>query len=800
MDLYPPQADVLASGLLDSGFSCLLQMATGSGKTWLAQRAADTVLQRGYRAVYLAPLKALASELAEGWQRRLPDFKVGIFTGDFGTAGRAYPTAFHEANLLIMTPERLDFCTRAWRSHWNWIPLVDLVIVDEFHLLGDGRRGARLEGALSRFQRLNPFARLLCLSATMGNRTELAEWLDAVEYDSDWRPVPLDWRIVRFRRADDKPALLRETVDTCVRNGGKSLVFVQSRRRAEQLAQQLKAAGFRAVHHHAGLARGVRKQVEKGFRGGDHDVMVATSTLEMGLNLPVRQVVLYDMQQFDGQGYRPLAVNSVWQRVGRAGRPGLDNTGEAVLLAPSWDREANRYSAGAFEPILSGFADERALSEQIVVEVAGRYVRTRGQVEALMRRSLAACQGRLPAERVRHVLGTLLASGMLTESDRGPEEDTPARLHVTRLGRIAVRHMLYPATVRHFMDACSKNELTFFDLLLLAVSAPDCEPVLPVDFEELEELRQQLSAEPSRLLKNGEAESQCGAGGRRFLSSLKMALAIRALTRGEDPTTLADRLGCYPFELERLAGSVERLLLAMHALLTVAADEAQPDAAVGWQADRVTVAERAEVLRAMVVACIDEAAVTLTRIKGIGPKLAARLVEHGIGDIEALAQANTAALAQVPGVSADRAERVIADAKIVSELRTADSYRERDGAAMPVVAERRTPTGVDPYRLRRALELRVIPLNARRWRVTGGSDPHRVEQVDVGYRCDCADFGKGHRNCKHVLAVRMHRRDRDLGDALAARRDTGTGLGVDLIQLWADRTSAEPLRRAGGWR
>jgi helicase len=150
LNLYPPQADVVNSGLLDSGFSCLLQMATGSGKTWLAQRAVATVLERGYRAIYLAPLKALASELAEAWQQRLPSHQVGIFTGDFGNAGRGYPTAFSDADLLVMTPERLDFCTRAWRSHWNWIPLVDLVVVDEFHLLGDGRRGARLEGTLSR--------------------------------------------------------------------------------------------------------------------------------------------------------------------------------------------------------------------------------------------------------------------------------------------------------------------------------------------------------------------------------------------------------------------------------------------------------------------------------------------------------------------------------------------------------------------------------------------------------------------------------------------------------------------------
>ena len=59
----------------------------------------------------------------------------------------------------------------------------------------------------------------------------------------------------------------------------------------------------------------------------------------MGLNLPARQVVLYDLQTFDGTDFVPLSVNTVWQRAGRAGRRGLDTQGEVVLIAPSWDRE-----------------------------------------------------------------------------------------------------------------------------------------------------------------------------------------------------------------------------------------------------------------------------------------------------------------------------------------------------------------------------------------------------------------------------------------------------------------------------
>src|SRR5262249_17100589 len=162
-----------------------------------------------------------------------------------------------------------DACTRCWQSYWGWVPEVDLVVVDEFHLLGDGPRGARLEGALSRVRRLNPFLRLLCLSATLGNREELSDWLGAVDCAPPRRPAPLDWKVIRYRKATDKPGLLRRVVERNVGGGGKSLVFVQSRRRAEELCRLLQGWQFRCAHHHAGLGQEKRAQVEEAFRHGE---------------------------------------------------------------------------------------------------------------------------------------------------------------------------------------------------------------------------------------------------------------------------------------------------------------------------------------------------------------------------------------------------------------------------------------------------------------------------------------------------------------------------------------------------
>ena len=112
------------------------------------------------RALYLTPLRALAEELVSEWVKEFEGFEVGIFTGDYGRGGQAFPTPYREASVLIMTPERLDFCARTWRSHWNWIPEVDLVVVDEVHLLGAGHGGATWHTFTwprpsKRFRRLN---------------------------------------------------------------------------------------------------------------------------------------------------------------------------------------------------------------------------------------------------------------------------------------------------------------------------------------------------------------------------------------------------------------------------------------------------------------------------------------------------------------------------------------------------------------------------------------------------------------------------------------------------------------------
>jgi helicase len=781
--LSPAQQEVLDHGLLQTGFDCILQMPTGSGKTWLAEEAIEGVLRQGRRAVYLTPLRALAQELAGRWGTRFAPHPVGTFTGDFGTPGRPFPVPFAQAHLLVMTPERLDACTRCWQSHWGWLPEVDLVVVDEFHLLGDGLRGARLEGALSRARRLNPFLRLLCLSATLGNREELSDWLGAVEYASDWRPIPLDWKVVRYKRATDKPELLRQVVAENVGTGGKSLVFVQSRRRAEEICRQLQSWQFRAAHHHAGLLHENRANVEGAFRRGETDVLVATATLEMGLNLPVRQVVLYDLQAFDGNEFRPLSCRSVWQRGGRAGRPGLDTRGEAVLLAAAWDRQAETYVKGRFEPIRSGLACPRALAEQALVEVSAGLARSPLQLGRIFGASLAARQKRLPD--VDRVVREMLAAGMLAWAQTEDEEARCTKLKATRLGRIAVRHFLAPSTVLLFRRFFDLGEVaTFLDLLLVAASCPDCEPLLPVDYEELEALGAKFQGERSRLLAGRQREvvATLGIGGKRLLSALKTSLAVREWTRLGDADRVADSLSCYPFEVHRLVETMDRLLTGMRGVL----DSPEPADQPAPIEEEVTVGERLRALHRMVVAGLDEEAITLTLVAGIGPKLARRLKGIGIEDVECLAQASAEDLAGVRGISRDRASRWIDEAVRLLPKRSGYGYRE--GGPTASVRCGGFPSEIDPYRLRRALDLKVSGGDGDTYCVTGGLGPHRVQSRQGHLHCDCADFDAG-MVCKHLLAVRLRRGDETLSRLARQLRSGGAETGLDLFDLWYDQAA-----------
>jgi predicted flap endonuclease-1-like 5' DNA nuclease len=206
--------------------------------------------------------------------------------------------------------------------------------------------------------------------------------------------------------------------------------------------------------------------------------------------------------------------------------------------------------------------------------------------------------------------------------------------------------------------------------------------------------------------------------------------------------------------------------------------------------DMVPLKERMKALLSMVSTGLDEATATLTLVEGIGAHWARRLREAGIADVEDLALAEASDLGTLPGLSRERAERWISQATQALQGRSAFSYRETGPTAG--LAPSGWPSEVDPYRLRRAIELKVMGVDGTYYQVSGGLEPHRVWCRSGILYCDCPDGAKGH-ECKHLLAVRLHKGDTKLRRLVGELRTGDCCTQLNVFDLWfqsCDRPSA----------
>ena len=235
----------------------------------------------------------------------------------------------------------------------------------------------------------------------------------------------------------------------------------------------------------------------------------------------------------------------------------------------------------------------------------------------------------------------------------------------------------------------------------------------------------------------------------------------------------------------RSADSVRAWSVSSWRLSPSAAPEGEEDASGASASavcadEEIPVHERVQALAAMVAHGVDEQAVTLTFLSGIGGTLARRLHEAGIEDIEDLALAEADDVAEVRGISRVRAAQWIEHATELIRTRSALCLRETGATTRTHTTS--WPTGIDPYRLRRALDLRVRK-HGDGFSVSGGLEPHRVRLKGNTLECDCADFSKG-TVCKHVLAARLHSKDPELAhlvESLSSKEDTERARSVPAL-------------------
>ena len=619
-ELYPPQAAAVEAGVCD-GENVVCAVPTASGKTFVAQLA---LLSADGPGLYVCPLRALAREKYEAFAE-LPGVSVGIATGDYDSAA----AELADEDLIVATSEKVD---SAIRNRAAWIEKLACVVVDEVHLLGSGGRGPTLEVTLATLRRRTTDPQVVALSATVDNPGAIAAWLDAKLVESDWRPIDLRTGVyadgtLSFddgttqsvavgdgttqavsgdepTAADDDTAATAALVAAAVGDGGQALAFVRSRREAETLASTLadervaepadigreaaavaeelrqtgtteqgqrlaEACAWGVAFHHAGLRSDHRAVVEEAFREERLGVICATPTLAAGVNVPARRVVVRDQQRYTGSGTEWLPTLEVHQMAGRAGRPGLDPYGEAVLVGTPDDHEElwDRYVDADPEAVESKLRDRAALRTHVLAVVAAGFADSQASILDLLGETFYAHQ--TPDPDLGGVVGDVIAE--LIETEMLASADEPGvELTATALGAQVSKQYVTPETGRRVVDGLRRVErmpdeqVTALTVLAVVCDTPDMDDTYLGNSERasLYQFVRRHDAElPVEIDERDAFES--------WLESVKTARILLAWTEDASVAELVSEYRIGPGDLESRIERAQWLLGAAEALAAV---------------------------------------------------------------------------------------------------------------------------------------------------------------------------------------------------------------------------------------
>ena len=685
-ELYPPQEQAVRAGLLD-GKSLVVASPTASGKTLLALLTAyRKVKEQRRKVVYLAPLRALASEkYSEFSEMTRFGIYTNISTGDYDSSGES----LGRADVIVLTNERFD---SIMRHRVSWLNSVGLFIADEVHLAGNDSRGPTLEMILTKALHLGLDAQLLALSATISNVRTLAEWLHAIPVELDWRPVPLregvyDYSRILFTDGGERQvprstygAPIDVAMDT-VKEGGQSLIFANTRRRAVSLAtraaeltqkqlgpEEKKAASEASrriltsgeetslsrllaevvakgsAFHHAGLEAEHRRIVEDYYRARALKLLAATPTLAAGINLPARRVVIADMTRYDAEhgGNAEISVLEYRQMAGRAGRPQYDDHGETVMIPPPSAPSADfleHYAKEPPEPIQSRLSDESAMRSHTLATVATGTGTSKADLDSLFGKTLLAMQvgtketGRLTEK----ALGFLLGERLL--------ESHGNLFYATEFGRKVSMLYIDPVTGVMFRDNVRHAEPGrnyTAGILHLVVASPDFEPKFPLRSKDYDQAMAFLEEHSAEMLERHTSKSFADYD--RVLQDMRSVMALHGWIDEWREEQLLSRLGVEPGDMHRAVDNADWLL---HSLGELAKLFRMPD-----------VVRQAETLRMRVASGVSEELVELTTLQGVGRVRARALYTAGFRTLEDIEEAPAERLALVDKVGAAIARKI----------------------------------------------------------------------------------------------------------------------------------------------
>ena len=348
LDLYPAQEEAILELL--AGNNVILATPTGSGKSLVGMAGHFAAMARGQRSYYTAPIKALVSEKFFALSRELGSDNVGMVTGDAAVNPDAPIICCTQeilANIALRSGAKAD---------------IGLVVVDEFHYYADPQRGWAWQVPILQL----PQVQHLLMSATLGPTEFFEEELtrrtgnETVTVSSKDRPVPLDfaWQttpihetVETLLETERAPVYVVYFTQKSALEAAQSFTSLSICTKEEKAAIRAEVGDFRfdspigkdlkrfLSHgvgiHHAGLLPKYRLLMEKLAQRGLLKVIVGTDTLGVGVNVPIRSVLLTQLFKYDGQRVRILTVREFQQIAGRAGRKGFDDQGTVWVQAPA---------------------------------------------------------------------------------------------------------------------------------------------------------------------------------------------------------------------------------------------------------------------------------------------------------------------------------------------------------------------------------------------------------------------------------------------------------------------------------
>lgn len=617
-ELFPPQVAAVEAGVCD-GANVVAAVPTASGKTFIAQTALFTADGPG---LYVCPLRALAREKYETFAA-LPGVDVAISTGDFDATGEEL--AGHD--VVVATSEKVDSAIRngaEWVDDLACVVVDEVHLLGaerrgptlEVTLATLRRRNPAIQVVALSATVDNPEEIADWLDATLVEstwrpvdlRTGVCVGGEVAFDDGTTRQVEVDGSDAEpfpagaddAEEGPDATELTAALVVDAVAGGGQCLAFVRSRAEAATLAERLAEDGLAermgivdaatavgddvadidgtvtgqelaeclrtgVAFHHAGLRADHRTAVEAAFRDREVACICATPTLAAGVNVPARRVVVRDQKRYTGSSMEWLPTLEVHQMCGRAGRPGLDPHGEAVLVGEASTREelVERYVEGEPEAVESTLADPASLRTHVLSAIATGFAETEAEILDVFDGTFYAREtgaGGL-ADAVAVAVDDLVDAGMVRR--RGDAETY--RIVATPVGETTSRQYVRPETgariVEGLRTAVGMEHATTLTVLEVICDTPDMQDTYLGNRERAEMYR--FARANAARLTTGMGEPADFEG---WLESVKTARILDEWIGGATVEELVEAYRIGPGDLDSRVERAEWLLSTAEAL------------------------------------------------------------------------------------------------------------------------------------------------------------------------------------------------------------------------------------------